>query len=249
MKKRWSETDDMFLKQNYSNMTAKQIGSIINRTIISIHHRIMALNLQKINRNPKIEIDKKYGQLTILKKSHVDKFGKTYYFAKCECGNNTILSVTNINKGTKSCGCLKLLNNQLWKDKEFKDDYSYYGKILNSYKNNAKSRKIDYNLEDTIFFELIKQRCHYCNKEPKNYNPYLSKKGNKLFPNVLDLTIEKSWIKINGIDRKYNKIGYNKENCVPCCTFCNSAKSNMDYDEFIEWIRNVYNITRTERLP
>lgn len=37
-----------------------------------------------------------------------------------------------------------------------------------------------------------------------------------------------------GIDRKNNKVGYVKSNCLPCCWPCNRAKSRLGYDFFIE---------------
>lgn len=40
----------------------------------------------------------------------------------------------------------------------------------------------------------------------------------------------------NGIDRQDNSIGYKTENCVPCCKFCNLAKSKFTIKEFQEWI-------------
>lgn len=47
-------------------------------------------------------------------------------------------------------------------------------------------------------------------------------------------------VKINGIDRIDSEVGYTKENTVPCCKYCNTAKNTMSYNEFIEWIKRVY---------
>jgi len=44
----------------------------------------------------------------------------------------------------------------------------------------------------------------------------------------------------NGIDRIDNLKGYLKNNIVPCCKFCNTAKSSMSQTEFKEWINRVY---------
>jgi hypothetical protein len=43
----------------------------------------------------------------------------------------------------------------------------------------------------------------------------------------------------NGVDRIDNSIGYTKENCVPCCTICNWAKSNRGVDEFKDYIEGI----------
>ena len=47
-------------------------------------------------------------------------------------------------------------------------------------------------------------------------------------------------IRVNGIDRIDSNIGYTKENSVSCCKFCNTAKSTMSRDEFLKWIKKVY---------
>ena len=54
---------------------------------------------------------KKFGKLTVLKRTGTDKRGQAIWLCKCECGN-TIETITNrLNMGkTKSCGCLALEN-------------------------------------------------------------------------------------------------------------------------------------------
>jgi hypothetical protein len=46
---------------------------------------------------------------------------------------------------------------------------------------------------------------------------------------------EKSIIKINGIDRADNALGYTVENSVSCCKICNIAKRDLTIEEFIFW--------------
>ena len=47
----------------------------------------------------------------------------------------------------------------------------------------------------------------------------------------------------NGVDRKDNNLGYTIDNCVPCCHRCNSMKSNLSYQNFIQHISNIYKTT------
>ena len=44
------------------------------------------------------------------------------------------------------------------------------------------------------------------------------------------------------------KCGNKKENCVPCCLICNRAKSNMNLEDFLEWVDRIaaYNASRKE---
>ena len=41
--------------------------------------------------------------------------------------------------------------------------------------------------------------------------------------------------KRNGLDRKNNKFGYSKENCITSCGICNRMKMDLDYDIF--WLK------------
>lgn len=43
----------------------------------------------------------------------------------------------------------------------------------------------------------------------------------------------------NGIDRKNSSEGYTLGNSLPCCRVCNRAKSDMDYEEFKQWIKDI----------
>ena len=47
-------------------------------------------------------------------------------------------------------------------------------------------------------------------------------------------------ISVNGIDRLDSSKGYTIDNCVSCCSVCNTAKLEMDVDDFKEWVVRVY---------
>jgi len=76
------------------------------------------------------------------------------------------------------------------------------------------------------FIKLTKQRCFYCGVEPSytRKRKYLGGKD----------------VIFNGIDRVNNNKGYVKGNCVTACFKCNQAKHSMSKDEFLEWIKKVY---------
>lgn len=91
------------------------------------------------------------------------------------------------------------------------------------YKNNAKRRGIEFNLTPDEFKFLISQPCHYCGGNSKN--KFAKSKG-------------------NGVDRKNSSIGYIIDNCVPCCSTCNFIKNKMPYNDFILYIRQLYERTK-----
>lgn len=90
---------------------------------------------------------------------------------------------------------------------------------FHSYKQNAKKRGHPFHLNFNEFLVLVEANCHYCGAKPTN--------------------IAQKVARYNGIDRKVNELGYVSSNCVTCCKFCNFAKRNFGYEEFLAWINNI----------
>jgi hypothetical protein len=60
-----------------------------------------------ISKMVKQEVGNKYGRLTVLSFSHLDKHKKAFWVCKCDCGTEKAISGASLRKGeTKSCGCL-----------------------------------------------------------------------------------------------------------------------------------------------
>lgn len=54
-------------------------------------------------------INKKFGRLTVVKKTNKDKWGQFIYECECSCGNKTNVRGYHLRKGkVKSCGCLHI---------------------------------------------------------------------------------------------------------------------------------------------
>ena len=92
------------------------------------------------------------------------------------------------------------------------------------YEENARNRDLGFTLTEDEFRTLVLSNCSYCGAEPQLYG---SCRGNKLT------------IKLNGIDRINNAIGYNPGNCVTCCRTCNRAKFKMSAEDFLAWARKI----------
>jgi hypothetical protein len=94
--------------------------------------------------------------------------------------------------------------------------------LFSNYKYWAKRRQLDFDLKKEQFEFLIKQECFYCGALPSTV-----------------CVKRHSSCTYNGIDRKDNRIGYTRENCVPCCYTHNHMKSNKTSEEFIAACRSV----------
>jgi hypothetical protein len=101
-----------------------------------------------------------------------------------------------------------------------KDCYSLYQKTVtrnspnrreSELKQGAKVRKLAYNLTREQFMSFWQKSCTYCG----------------------------SSIETIGLDRVNNKVGYEMDNLVSCCSTCNHAKAKMDASEYIEHCKKV----------
>ena len=54
-------------------------------------------------------IGQKFGRLTVIKFSHLNKWKTNYWICKCKCNKIVIISSSNLKSGyTKSCGCFRI---------------------------------------------------------------------------------------------------------------------------------------------
>lgn len=169
----------------------------------------------------------KFNRLTVLEYVSKGKYnnGKTRWLWKCqcECGNICYLRTYEITKGNrKSCGCYMKDFNK--KNNTLPNFLSEKRTLFRCYKASARKRKIEFKLTFGDFCNLLDQKCHYCNREPKESEAKRFKKG----------------FKYNGIDRVNNNIGYLLDNCVSCCGKCNSSKNNSNLKDWEKWIYDLY---------
>lgn len=163
-------------------------------------------------------IGQKFERLMVLSLANA---GSTVrYKVRCDCGTEKLVYKKSLVRGdVKSCGCLKL-------EKSIKrNGETAFKQILWGYKSSAFNRGYLFNLTEEEAKNLMGQNCFYCNIEPSN----MRKTGK----------YQRQFI-YNGIDRKDNTIGYEVTNCVPCCSNCNTAKSDMKFEDFINWINRIH---------
>lgn len=72
----------------------------------------------------------------------------------------------------------------------------------------ARRRNMEWSISEEWYYNLLRQKCHYCYDE-------LNPTG-------------------TGLDRVDNNKGYTEENVVPCCSSCNTTRSdNFSYNEML----------------
>lgn len=105
--------------------------------------------------------------------------------------------------------------------------------FLNSYKRNAATRGLTWELTDEQAFILFGGDCEYCGAIA-NEHMYRGSGCSTSFA-------------CNGIDRIDNELGYTLDNVVSCCKLCNVAKSNKLYTDWMRWIGRIVERNR-ERI-
>lgn len=142
-------------------------------------------------------VGQKFGRLTVLERTENNKWGQSRWLCQCDCGNKTIVSGIDLNRGhTKSCGCYNL---ELAKERlPVKRTHLLSGTHL-------------YNV-----WALMKQRCF--NNNDSNYDNY-GGRGITVCDEWLDSENFFEWAMSTGyengktLDRINNNGNYEPNNC------------------------------------
>lgn len=152
-------------------------------------------------------IGKRFGVVTVIERDDYKKVWKVV----CDCGSQLYMSSRFIRKNEiRNCSpSCKFYQEQLNTPEQ-----SLYG----IYKRGAIKRKHSFKITMEQFNVFLYKNCFYCDGKPNN-----------------NLTVNNKTMRYNGIDRLDNKVGYEIDNCVSCCRFCNFAKRESSHKSFIEW--------------
>lgn len=165
-----------------------------------------------------------------------DRWRSRYWLCACDCGTQKEIHARAIRQGlTKSCGCL--LAEHCRRNLElaakargtaWKGDETLWNFLFGKYLRTASRRGHQFHLNRAEFLSLTSMNCRYCGCAPFQ---------------VLKITAQSKRrnrsVKYMGIDRIDNKIGYTKENSVPCCKHCNVAKASRSESDFLKWAQQV----------
>lgn len=166
------------------------------------------------------ETGNKYGMLHVLKLSEKRSIRNprgAYWDCLCECGNQCIVSGSHLRShATRSCGCLITRNKE----------NTGLNRLIERYEKRSYRAGMFFNLTREVFYKLIKGNCYYCGLEPQQkIKQYHNGQISLLY---------------NGVDRLDSSRPYLPDNCVPCCKFCNRAKSDLSVEEFKRHIERIY---------
>lgn len=174
--------------------------------------------------NIKNIIGRRFTRLTVIKYLGNMIDHRSTWLCKCDCGKTKITTSCRLMGGqVKSCGCLKT-------QRILPPGQSALNNLYRGYKQGAKSKHLDFELSIDEFAAITKQNCYYCGSAPsKKVSDAWKKNGHKLNGDYI----------YNGIDRKDNKVGYVKDNIVPCCWQCNYLKRSIHHDTFLDTVEKI----------
>lgn len=145
----------------------------------------------------------------------------------CDCGNYRIANTKVLRKGSISMCMNCAYKTRPQSTERLSNIERLYALSIVS---RCKDSKIENNLSLEEFENIVKNNCYYCNNEPR-IRTYID--NNKI--------VKRGELLANGVDRLDSNKGYSIDNCVPCCTRCNTAKNTLSEKDFINHIIKIYN--------
>lgn len=131
---------------------------------------------------------KRFEKLTVLKFDR-RKNGRRYWLCKCDCGNETIVSVSNLKK-TKSCGCEQFIGNHKTHGRSKTTEYKSWSGMIERCTNQSSKHYKRYG----------GRGISVCDEWRNSFETFFNDMGLKPSPK-------------HSIDRINNDKGYSKENC------------------------------------
>lgn len=186
-------------------------------------------------RGLQVQVGQTFGRLTVLEIVQPDT-GRRSYSCTCICGNSIECRSETLRGARPSCGCW----HSDWASETFSKAPGEisYGRLYTSCRTGARSRGIEFSLSREEHREIIIQDCYYCGAPPAPFNAYVKKDGT-ISRRFKPKDVNRAWVKANGVDRYDNSKGYTRDNCVPCCSFCNHAKRDHSAEEFLALIAQI----------
>lgn len=156
----------------------------------------------------------KHYRVVRVDESKNSRHGKVWIVNCKSCGENVSANSSEILRERNICTTCRGSNSQI----------SPYRALYGNYKRNALKKGRCWELTLEQFIGVVTSECYYCKIPPSQE---YRKEGLRFYALY------------NGIDRYNNEIGYTVFNSVPCCKFCNLAKSRFNVSELEDWLRVI----------
>lgn len=174
-----------------------------------------------VSRGPRQDLTgQRFGKKLVVGFSHIEerpgsKTFKSFWKVKCDCGREKVIERHSLIYSGDGCGCVRL--SSITKHGE-----TWLREAVSTSRYSAGQRGLSWNIDQETFRRLCMLPCTYCHYFP----PPLPGSGMKRRAR-------------NGLDRVDNNLGYEPDNVVPCCRFCNTARRNATVEDFLAWARRV----------
>jgi hypothetical protein len=170
------------------------------------------------------EVGSLFGRWTAISILGLDGSGHRWCRCRCECGTEK-----DVRWGrSRSCGCLQREEAaKIGRKFSLGERAASFHKLFNSYKSQAKRRRLEFGIDRESFAVLTSSPCYYCGQQPSQRSGTSHDRYHGVYVH-------------NGIDRLNPMVGYVPSNCVPCCKWCNYAKLDRTREEFLDWVACVH---------
>ena len=168
-----------------------------------------------------LELGKTYGNWTVLDFAPANKSRNKMVVVQCKCGEKRTKPVNKITGNAPHKGC-----SQCRPDRRELTPWEASARLVyGRYKNRAKANDKEFDLSIDEFKYLTSLDCFYCGRDSLQSNVTTAKNRAPFY--------------YNGLDRIDSSKGYTIHNIATSCNKCNVAKSNMSFEEYIEWIMTI----------
>ena len=179
-----------------------------------------------------------FGYWTVVDYNPPAKGKKGTWNCRCVCGKEQQVRGETLRKRlSRSCGCKSVEFMSAARSKP--NNHRVRNEMYRNYRRSATRRGYCFELSFDEFSTLISQNCHYCNEPPETlWHDDFASKASEFYP-VSDFYY-------NGVDRVDNTQGYTTGNCVTACSSCNRAKSTMNVEQWLHWVKRLYEYQQTK---
>lgn len=155
-----------------------------------------------------------------------------------DCRGEVVTRFKDVRRGkTTSCGCEK---SRIAKETHRGDPNKVAAtSVIKKLRRDATKRGYLCELTDEQILDICCQPCLYCGIRPIRDVHTCTRRSSTEWKALTSR-------KFGGVDRVFNDFGYQSNNVVPCCQFCNRAKGDHALFKWLFWIQESALSTRLQ---